>query len=113
MINLKAQEIISKLNAKYGEDFHWFLVDNPRVYEEELQRELALSHPLKPLILNAIAKSERSDDVLFSDGKKYYAIRLTWSANEHSHTFNNPYPTFFSIEKADLEIFLEQDFLEN
>lgn len=102
-----ANTIIGELNTQYGEDFNWFIPENPKFFEEELQREMTQNHSLKVLKMKALARNMRNDDVLFTDDERFYMVHLTW-AKESSASF----PYFFVLEKENLKTFLETDFLE-
>ena len=77
------KELFSSLEAKYGEDFNWYLIPESKTsFAAEAYREIHPSHPLFGHKLRAIAKCESNDDVLFisetDNNKAYYVIHLTY-----------------------------------
>ncbi|WCN37019.1 hypothetical protein [Aneurinibacillus uraniidurans] len=58
---------------------------------DELKREINQYHPLACKLLNAIARSESCDDVLYQDKENhlYYLVHLTWAKEQSSQ-----YPVF-------------------
>ena len=69
--------MFEEFNAKY-EDFCWYEITNElskNNIEKQAKQEIWPSSPLYAIIdkLEAVAKSERQDDVLFFDGSKYLA----------------------------------------
>ncbi|MBP3809862.1 MAG: hypothetical protein ILA15_03945 [Clostridiales bacterium] len=75
--------MFEEFNAKY-EDFCWYEITNElskNNIEKQTKQEIWPSSPLYAIIdkLEAVAKSERQDDVLFFDGSKYYVIHLAWN----------------------------------
>lgn len=76
MIDIKA--MIDRLESKYGEDFNWFIPEKVEMFDKELQAELIDEHPLRKIKLQAAAKSERNDDVLFLSREACYIVHLIW-----------------------------------
>lgn len=71
----------------------WVTVEGQIVLSlnDELNREIAIYHPLGGKKLNAIARSEACDDVLYQDleSHQYYLLHLTWAKEK-----NSKYPTY-------------------
>lgn len=101
----EVERAIAELREEF-EDFCWQVPDDPCELGEELTRELPAGHPLEGRDLAALARSERSDDVLFHDGQDYILVHLTWSAHNVL-----PFPLFEVVED-DIDQFLRDDCLE-
>lgn len=68
---------ISKLEAKYGEEFNWGTDLKPEYFDAELKRETTIA-PFKSV--KALARSYSKDDVLFIlDDEVYRIYHLTYS----------------------------------
>ena len=81
--------MFEEFDAKY-KDFCWYEITNEQSknnLEKQAKQEIWPSSPLYAIVdkLEAVAKSERQDDVLLFDGSKYYVIHLAWNKeNEYS-----------------------------
>ena len=76
--------MFESLDRQY-EDFCWWQIDDQELKEslkKQMLKEVGPSCDLFPLKekLTAVAKSDRQDDVLFTDGENYYVIHLTYSS---------------------------------
>lgn len=104
--------MLSKLEKKYGEDFSWYMLEKynkqKNAIENRLGKELVPEHDLYQIKDNlfAIAQNERNDDILFSDGSRFYVIHLTWSEG------NKEYPQYIVVEPSELLKYLEDDYLQ-
>lgn len=98
----------SELTEKFlseNPQIDWFILNSKQstAFVKELQSELAESHPLYCTEAMAYAKSESSDDVLFSlDNGKCAIIHLTYS-KQNAEGFPK-FKEFDSVEKALEEI---------
>ncbi|MBP5310639.1 MAG: hypothetical protein J6Z05_08595 [Lachnospiraceae bacterium] len=80
--------MFEEFDAKY-KDFCWYEITNEQTknnLEKQAKQEIWPSSPLYAIVdkLEAVAKSERQDDVLFFDGSKYYVIHLAWNKGNSS-----------------------------
>ena len=76
--------MLESLNQQY-EDFCWWQIEDERLKEslkKQMIKEVGTQSDLFLIKDNlvAVAKSERQDDVLFSDGDNYYVIHLAYSS---------------------------------
>lgn len=75
--------MFESLNQRY-EDFCWWQIEDDHLKEslrQQLLNEIGSSSDLFLIKDNlvAVAKSDRQDDVLFSDGNVFYVVHLSWS----------------------------------
>ena len=75
--------MFESLNQRY-EDFCWWQIEDDHLKEslrQQLLKEIGSSSDLFLIKdkLVAVAKSDRQDDVLFSDGNVFYVVHLSWS----------------------------------
>ena len=77
---------------KYGDEFNWYIPNDLSSLETQLNNELSVEHELFSERLVAVAKSTSNDDVLFTNGKHYFIVHLTWCKG------NGTYPLY---EKTD------------
>lgn len=84
---MTAEEIFISLIKKYGDDFNWYMLPlTNKTFVTELKREIGTMHLLYEKDIQAIAKCDSNDDVLYlvrgDNGEdKYYIFHLTYSAN--------------------------------
>lgn len=97
--------MLELLIEKYGKGFTWFEPSNKLAFENQLCKELIPEHPLYGKKLYVVAKSERNDDVLFSDLYDYYLIHLTWAMG------TKDYPHYQRIKAESILSYLEEDYL--
>lgn len=80
--------MFEKLNLLY-DDLCWWEIEDEHLKEllkMQVIQEIGISSDLFLIKNNlvAIAKSDRQDDVLFSDGENYYVVHLTYNTNNSS-----------------------------
>ena len=91
---------------KYGEDFPWWVPEDPSPMERELRRELVPGHPLYGKEPKALARSSARDDVLFTDGIRFFIVHLTWGRGSER------FPQFWEFQDLEGALsYIEQDFL--
>ena len=73
-------------------DVIWWMPASMTSFEEELSRELSEDHPLFGRKLEAVAKSDRADDVLFLGQGEVFLVHLTYAAENQP-----PFPLFVRI----------------
>lgn len=94
------------LNQKY-EDFCWWQI-NDETLKDSLKKQMFKEvGPTSDLFLIkdnliAVAKSDRQDDVLFSDGDYYYVVHLTYS----SHILSGN-PRYKVLKQSELMDYME------
>ena len=101
--------MFKELILKYS-DFCWFEVTDKRLrttLEDQADKEIRYGSPLYSIKrkLKALAKSGRQDDVLFSDGEKFYVIHLAWNNGTGS------VPRFKALAPEDLIGYMEWYYL--
>lgn len=104
-------DTLFELSSQYGEAFLWYILPpDQSYYVDELRKEMNMSHPLHQKTLQAIAKCEANDDVLFICGDSgqqpsYVIVHLTWQMN---NTAGFPrYESFVDVDS--LREWLEKD----
>ena len=80
--------MFEKLNQLY-EYFCWWQIRDENLKESLKKQLIKETGPESNLYsirdnLIAVAKSDRQDDVLFSDGDNYYVVHLTYNSNKSS-----------------------------
>lgn len=101
---------IEELYQKYSDDFSWSDLEKEqaKAFERQLTAEVITEHELYHLLnkLIAVAKNERNDDVMFTDGTRFYNVHLTWNKGTVI------YPKYSIIENEELISFFEDDYLK-
>ena len=105
-------ELFSKLEIKYGDDFSWWRV--PSVNEVEILKELDIelnkNHNLYKKVKSALAKCDAKDDVLFLLNDDSYAIiHLTWSGKKESTGVFPYFKEFSNLQNA--LIYIENEYI--
>ena len=101
--HLVFDELFSKLEEKYGEDFNWMHMKflGEETFLKELDKELNENHPLYKKVQAALAKCESNDDVLFLLRDDNYAIvHLTWSGSRETTSRFPYYKEFSNLQSA-------------
>jgi len=93
--------MFERLNQLY-EDFCWWQIRNEKLKESLKKQLIKETGPESDLFsikdnLVAVAKSDRQDDVLFSDGDNYYVVHLTYNTNNSSG-----YPLYKVLKQSEL-----------
>lgn len=98
-------DAIERLSEEY-ENFNWWVPDDMDPFREEFEKELPDGHTLAGIDLAPMAKNDRSDDILFYGGGRFFRVHLTWSRQN-----SLPFPLFETLE-GDITDFLRADYLE-
>ena len=108
------EEMFQSCAEKYGDEFHWHLLPSPDTgFVSQLRRELGSAHPLSGRNIQAVAKCDARDDVLFFvDGGGaeggYYIFHLAYAPYSGDRF---PRHIHFPELRAAAE-FIEQDFIQ-
>ena len=83
-------------------DFCWWQIRDENLKESLKKQLIKETGPESDLFLIkdnlvAVAKSDRQDDVLFSDGDNYYVVHLTYNTNK-----SGGYPPYKVLEQSEL-----------
>ncbi len=112
---MTVQKMFCEFNDKYGDDFNWYLLPlTNKTFVAELKREIGKDHFLYNKSIQAVAKCDSNDDVLYitndkTDSDIYYIFHLTYSVyNENGFP---KYKKFTNI--GAVKDFIEQTFLDN
>ena len=97
--------MFEKLNQLY-EDFCWWEIEDEHLKESlkmQMIQEVGTTSDLYKIKNNlvAVAKSDRQDDVLFSDGDNFYVVHLTYSNN------SSLYPRYKILKQSELMDYME------
>ena len=97
--------MFEKLNQLY-EDFCWWEIEDEHLKESlkmQMIQEVGTTSDLYKIKNNlvAVAKSDRQDDVLFSDGDNFYVVHLTYSNN------SGLYPRYKILKQGELMDYME------
>lgn len=98
--------MFESLKYKY-DDFCWWQIEDEHIKEslkKQMLNEVGKTSELF-LIKNdlvVVAKSDRKDDVLFSDGDSFYVIHLTYNTHNYSGC-----PKFKALRKSELLDYME------
>lgn len=96
------------LYKKYGKDFCWWSPSDMTSLEQQLQKELVNGHKLFGKQFVALGRSSENDDVLFTDGCRYFIVHLTWSQGDIQ------FPHYLEFESlSDALSHIEREFLQS
>ena len=98
--------MFEKLNQLY-EDFCWWEIEDEHLKESlkmQMIQEVGTTSDLYKIKNNlvAVAKSDRQDDVLFSEGDNFYVVHLTYNNNNSSL-----YPRYKILKQGELMDYME------
>lgn len=98
--------MFERLDQQY-EDFCWWQIKDESLKESLKKQMLKEVGPTSDLYiikdnLVAVAKSDRQDDVLFSDGENYYVVHLTYSSQIFSGN-----PRYKVLKQSELLDYME------
>ena len=111
------EEVFSHLYDKYGEDFNWYMLPLTQadgMFVTELKNEIGEDHFLYGEKIEAVAKCESNDDVLYVTKNGlgedvYYIFHLTYS--KHNLDRFPRYERFADIFAV--KEFLEQSYVKD
>ena len=110
------KEMFSSLYSKYGEDFNWYMIpfiQADGVFVAELKKEIGKDHFLYDKKIEAVAKCESNDDVLYVTENGlgedvYYIFHLTYSKhNSDKFPQYEEFADIFAVKE-----FLEQSYVK-
>ncbi len=111
---MTVEEVFDELTDKYSEDFNWHMISSSNGYfVEELKSEISEKHVLHNKDVQAIAKCDSNDDVLYvtkneNSREDYYLVHLTYSKqNEEGYP---RYKIFTELEE--LKAYIEKVFVK-
>lgn len=116
-LTVTAKEAFEDLFCKYGEDFNWYMISSPqssKTFVEELRKEIGEKHFLYGKEMQAVAKCESNDDVLYITENGlgtavYYLVHLTYSAQN-----TDGFPKYREfIDVYALREYIEQSYIED
>lgn len=111
---MTSEEMFSNLYNQYGEDFNWYMIPFTQAggaFVAELKKEIGKDHFLYDKKIEAVAKCESNDEVLYvtknGQGEDvYYIFHLTYSKhNADGFPRYEEFADIFAVKE-----FLEQSY---